>query len=68
MSASPSLVWYEEGDKNCGRGVESMQTNTKELSKSTRKFIRVEKARIRRMVSDSTEQVKLVNELYRRFR
>ena len=41
--------------------------NTKKLSKSTRKFIRVEKARIRRKVLDLKEQEKLIKELYQKF-
>ena len=41
--------------------------DTKKLSKSTRKFIRVEKARIRREASDIKEQDRLINELYQRF-
>jgi len=41
--------------------------NTKELSKSSRTFVRREKARIRREVVDSKEQQKLVNELNLRF-
>ncbi len=38
--------------------------NTKKLSKSTRIFIRREKARIRRNVFDLKEQEKLISELY----
>ena len=38
--------------------------NTKKLSKSTRIFIRREKARIRRNVFDLKEQKKLISELY----
>jgi len=41
--------------------------NTKKLSKSTRKFIREEKARIRRKVLDLKEQEKLINELYQKY-
>jgi len=41
--------------------------NTKKLSKSTRKFIREEKARIRWKVLDLKEQEKLINELYQKF-
>jgi hypothetical protein len=41
--------------------------NTKTLSKSIRKFIRKEKARIRREVLDLKEQEKLINELYQKF-
>jgi len=41
--------------------------NTKKLSKSIRKFIRKEKARIRRKVLDFKEQEKLVNELNQKF-
>jgi len=41
--------------------------NTKKLSKSIRKFIREEKARIRRKVFDLKEQEKLINELYQKF-
>jgi len=41
--------------------------NTKKLSKSIRKFIREEKARIRREVLDLKEQEKLINELYQKF-
>ncbi|MCX7779268.1 MAG: hypothetical protein N2259_03465 [Patescibacteria group bacterium] len=39
----------------------------KRLPKSWRKFIRREKARIRREVLDLTEQEKLINELYEKF-
>ncbi len=41
--------------------------NTKKLSKSIRKFIRGEKARIRREASNIKEQDRLINELYKRF-
>ena len=41
--------------------------NMKKLSKSIRKFIREEKARIRRKVLDLKEQEKLINELYQKF-
>ena len=41
--------------------------NTNKLSKSIRKFIREEKARIRRKVLDLKEQEKLINELYQKF-
>ena len=41
--------------------------NAQNLSKSTRKFIRGEKARIRREASDVKEQDRLINELYKRF-
>ena len=41
--------------------------NTKELSKSVRRFIRREKARIRRDVSDLSEQQKLLNALNLQF-
>jgi len=41
--------------------------NTKKLSKSTRRFIREEKARIRRKVLDLKEQEKLINELYQKY-
>jgi len=41
--------------------------NTKKLSKSIRKFIREEKARIRRKVLDLKEQEKLINELSQKF-
>lgn len=41
--------------------------NTKKLSKSIRKFIREEKARIRRNVLDLKEQEKLINELYQKY-
>jgi hypothetical protein len=37
----------------------------KKLPKSVRKFIRKEKARIRREVLGSKEQEKLINELYK---
>jgi len=37
------------------------------LSKSTRKYIRSEKSRIRREVPDLMEQTKLVSELNQRF-
>ena len=39
----------------------------KKLPKSLRKFIRKEKARIRREVLDVKEQEKLINELYQNF-
>lgn len=39
----------------------------KRLPKSLRKFIRREKARIRRGVLDLKEQEKLINELYQKF-
>jgi len=42
--------------------------NTKKLSKSIRKFIREEQARIRRKVLDLKEQEKLISELYQKFR
>ena len=41
--------------------------NTKKLSKSIRKFIREEKARIRRKFLDLKEQEKLINELYQKY-
>jgi len=41
--------------------------NTKRLSKSTRKFIRVEKSRIRHKDLDLKEQEKLINDLYQKF-
>jgi len=41
--------------------------NANKLSKSTRKFIRVEKSRIRRETSGVIEQDRLINELYKRF-
>jgi hypothetical protein len=39
----------------------------KRMPKSIRKFIRKEKARIRREVLDWKEQEKLINQLYERF-
>lgn len=39
----------------------------KRLSKSIRKFIRTEKARLRRTVSSSAEQEKSIAELVQRF-
>lgn len=39
----------------------------KKLPRSVRKFIRREKARIRREVLDVQEQEKLIGELYQRF-
>jgi len=39
----------------------------KRLSKSLRKYIRQEKARIRREVLDLEEQKKLIEELYQKF-
>ncbi|MFQ6049443.1 MAG: hypothetical protein ACE5J0_00140 [Candidatus Paceibacterales bacterium] len=39
----------------------------KKLSKSLRKFIRREKARIRREVLDLKEQEKLIQELYQKY-
>ena len=41
--------------------------NTKKLSKSTRIFIRREKVRIRRNVSDLKEQEKLISGLNQQF-
>lgn len=40
---------------------------TKKMPKSVRKFIRKEKARIRRQVLDLKEQQKLINQLYEKF-
>ena len=39
----------------------------KKLPKSIRKYIRKEKARIRREVLDIKEQKRLINELYQKF-
>lgn len=39
----------------------------RKLSKSLRKFIRKEKARIRREVLDTNEQKRLIDELYKKF-
>ncbi len=39
----------------------------KRLPKSMRKFIRREKARIRREILNVKEQEKLINELYKKF-
>lgn len=39
----------------------------KKLPKSLRKFIRQEKARIRREILDIKEQEKLISELYQKF-
>ncbi len=39
----------------------------KKLPKSIRKFIRLEKARIRREILDFKEQEKLINDLYQKF-
>jgi hypothetical protein len=39
----------------------------RKFSRSVKKFIREEKARIRREVSDLAEQKRLVEELYKRF-
>jgi len=39
----------------------------KKLPKSTRKYIRLEKARIRREALDLKEQEKLIKELYQKF-
>ncbi len=41
--------------------------NTEKLSKSIRKFIRKEKAQIRRKVLDLKEQENLINDLYQKF-
>jgi hypothetical protein len=38
----------------------------RKLPKSIRKFIRLEKARIRREILDSKEQEKLINEFYQK--
>lgn len=40
---------------------------TKRLSKGIRKYIRTQKARIRREVLDVEEQQKLIKELYKKF-
>jgi len=39
----------------------------KRLSKSTRKFIRSEKARIRREILDCKKQEEMIQQLYKRF-
>ncbi|MEA3453116.1 MAG: hypothetical protein U9Q96_02150 [Patescibacteria group bacterium] len=39
----------------------------KRLAKSTRKFIRLEKARIRRGIFDFTKQEEMIQELYKKF-
>jgi hypothetical protein len=39
----------------------------KRLTKSTRKFIRFEKARIRREILDSKKQEEMIRQLYKRF-
>lgn len=39
----------------------------KKLPKSLRKYIRIEKARIRREFSDPKKQEELINELYQKF-
>lgn len=39
----------------------------RKLSKGLRKFIRKEKARIRREVLDTKEQKRLIDELYKKF-
>jgi|AntAceMinimDraft_16_1070373.scaffolds.fasta_scaffold47689_2 hypothetical protein len=39
----------------------------KKLSKSVRKFIRFQKARIRREISDSGKQKEMIADLYKRF-
>mgnify|MGYP003395880453 CR=1 FL=1 len=41
--------------------------NTKELSRSTRTFVRREKARIRREFLDFAEQEKRIKEIYQKF-
>ena len=41
--------------------------STLNLTKSTRKFIRLEKARIRRQFFDVKKQEELISELYKRF-
>ena len=38
----------------------------RKLSKSTRKFVRLEKARIHREILDLKEQKRLINELYQK--
>lgn len=42
-------------------------SKTKRLSKGIRKYIRAQKARIRREVLDIEEQGKLIKELYQKF-
>ena len=49
------------------RSVITLEMSTKKLSKSTRKFIREEKARIRHTDVDLQEREKLLSELYQRF-
>lgn len=39
----------------------------RKFSRSVKKFIRKDKARIRREVSDLGEQKRLINELYKKF-
>ncbi len=39
----------------------------RKFSRSIKKYIRQEKARIRREVSDSAEQKRLIEELYKKF-
>lgn len=43
-----------------------MEKRNKRPSKSIRKYIRQEKARLRRSVLDSKEQKKQINDLYKR--
>ncbi|MFZ5364470.1 MAG: hypothetical protein ACOZAG_03235 [Patescibacteria group bacterium] len=40
----------------------------RKFSRSVKKFIRSEKARIRRQTSDLMEQKKLIDELYQKFK
>jgi len=40
----------------------------RKFSRSIKKYIRLEKAGIRRQVSDITEREKLINELYKKFK
>jgi hypothetical protein len=49
--------------KNIGKEL-NVKMNTINLSKSRKTFLRREKARIRRTVSDLKEQEKLINGLY----
>ena len=59
--------WPSSKKDKVERSVMTLEMNTKKLSKSTRKFIRGEKARIRHTDVDLQEREKLLSELYKRF-
>ncbi|MBU4351017.1 hypothetical protein L6250_00580 [Candidatus Parcubacteria bacterium] len=57
---------YSRGDI-VTRQMKTIKTKKRRLSKSTRKFIRREKGRIRSQVFDLEEQKKQISEVHRKF-